>query len=104
MQFVSLNKAGQKIQTNVFIGHPAYDGVKIINDFAVGKVETPFDLNEYAKPIALVNPSETRPEEGHPLQTSGYGYYQLNDWNRPISQGMIIKMTVFQNNRHPGLQ
>ena len=79
-------QSGQKIQTNVFISHPAYDGAKIINNFAVGKVKTPFNLNEYAKPIPLVNPSETRPNEGHPLQTSGYGYYKLNILNRPVSQ------------------
>ena len=80
------NQKGQKIQTNVFISHPAYDGAKIINDFAIGKVRTPFNLNEYAQPIPLVNPSETRPNEGHPLQTSGYGYYKLNILNRPVSQ------------------
>ena len=34
----------------------------------------------------MVNPSETRPNEGHPLQTSGYGYYKLNILNRPVSQ------------------
>merc|ERR1719370_2120188 len=48
------NQSGQKIQTNVFIGHPQYNGSKIINDFAVGKVSTPFTLNSYAQPIPLV--------------------------------------------------
>merc|ERR1712156_688805 len=64
------NQSGQKIQTNVFIGHPQYNGSKIINDFAVGKVSTPFTLNSY----------------GHPLQTSGYGYHQMGSNGRPISQ------------------
>merc|ERR1711917_120124 len=35
------NQSGQKIQTNTFIGHPQYNGSKIINDFAVGKVRDP---------------------------------------------------------------
>merc|ERR1711915_1135114 len=35
------NQSGQKIQTNTFIGHPHYNGSKIINDFAVGKVRDP---------------------------------------------------------------
>merc|ERR1711997_76749 len=48
------NQSGQKIQTNTFIGHPQYNGSKIINDFAVGKVSTPFTLNSYAQPIPLV--------------------------------------------------
>merc|ERR1712044_124820 len=66
------NQSGQKIQTNVFIGHPQYNGSKIINDFAVGKVTTPFTLNEYAQPIPLVDPSDQRPADGHPLQVSRY--------------------------------
>merc|ERR1719370_1886428 len=80
------NQSGQKIQTNTFIGHPQYNGSKIINDFAVGKVSTPFTLNSYAQPIPLVDPSSTRPADGHPLQTSGYGYHQMGSNGRPISQ------------------
>ena len=80
------NQKGQKIQTSIFISHPGYNGNLIINDFAVGKVRTPFNLNEYAQPIPLVNPSETRPVEGHPLRTSGYGYYKTNILGRPVSQ------------------
>jgi len=80
------NQSGQKIQTNTFIGHPQYNGAKIINDFAVGKVSTPFTLNSYAQPIPLVDPSSTRPADGHPLQTSGYGYHQMGSNGRPISQ------------------
>merc|ERR1712243_551018 len=33
------------------IGHPQCNGAKIINDFAVGKVSTPFTLNSYAQQI-----------------------------------------------------
>merc|ERR1712243_380961 len=80
------NQSGQKIQTNTFIGHPQYNGAKIINDFAVGKVSTPFTLNSYAQPIPLVDPSSTRPADGHPLQTSGYGYHQMGSNGRPVSQ------------------
>merc|ERR1712137_697534 len=80
------NQFGQKIQTNTFIGHPQYNGSKIINDFAVGKVSTPFTLNSYAQPIPLVDPSSTRPADGHPLQTSGYGHHQMGSNGRPISQ------------------
>merc|ERR1711946_14377 len=65
------NQSGQKIQTNTF---------------AVGKVSTPFTLNSYAQPIPLVDPSSTRPADGHPLQTSGYGYHQMGSNGRPISQ------------------
>merc|ERR1712002_1094400 len=63
------NRAGQKIQTNVFIGHPSYNSQKIIKDYAVGRVTTPFIINENSKPIPLVNPSETRPADRHPLVT-----------------------------------
>merc|ERR1739848_370025 len=80
------NQAGQKIQTNIFIGHPEYNGQKIIKDCAVGKVTSPFTISDNAKPIPLVNPSETRPVDGHPLVTSGYGYYQVGAGGRPISQ------------------
>ena len=57
-----------------------------VKDYAVGKVSTPFIINENAKPIPLVNPSETRPADKHPLVTSGYGYYQYGSNGRPISQ------------------
>merc|ERR1712038_1977773 len=103
------NQSGQKIQTNVFIGHPQYNGSKIINDFAVGKVSTPFTLNSYAQPIPLVNPSSTRPADGHPLQTSGYGYHQMGSNGRPISQvsrylnGLIWNMFPSRNANKSGL-
>ena len=43
-------------------------------------------MNSYAQPIPLVDPSSTRPADGHPLQTSGYGYHQMGSNGRPISQ------------------
>merc|ERR1712156_130815 len=61
-------------------------GQKIIKVYAVGRVSTPFIINENAKPIPLVNPSEQRPADRHPLVTSGYGYYQYGSNGRPISQ------------------
>jgi secreted trypsin-like serine protease len=44
---------------------------------------SPFTLNENCKPIPLVAPSATRPAEGHPLMTSGYGYYEYGSNGRP---------------------
>ena len=78
------NQAGEKIEANVFIAHPRYNPFKIINDYGVGKVDTPFTLNEYAQPIKLVDPSSVRPSDGHPLQTSGYGYYEMYSNGRPL--------------------
>ena len=91
------NRAGQKIQTNIFIGHPSYNSQKIIKDYAVGRVTTPFIINENSKPIPLVNPSETRPADRHPLVTSGYGYYQQGSNGRPISQvSQYLKWTPIE--------
>ena len=57
------NQTGEKIRANRFIGHPAYNGNLIINDFAGGEMSSPFTLNDYAQPIPLVNPSDTRPAD-----------------------------------------
>ena len=78
------NQAGQKIEANFFRGHPNYNPIRILNDYAVGKVSTPFTLNAYAKPIQLVDPSPSRPADGHPLVSSGYGYHQMASNGRPI--------------------
>ena len=78
------NQAGQKIESNVFIANPQYNAFLIVNDYAVGKVSTPFTLNAYAQPIKMVDPSWKRPADGHPLQTSGYGYYEMSSIGRPI--------------------
>ena len=78
------NQSGQKIEANVFIANPQYNAFLIVNDYAVGKVSTPFTLNAYAQPIKMVDPSWKRPVDGHPLQTSGYGYYEMSSIGRPI--------------------
>jgi len=70
------NTKGQRVQAKKFIGHPKYNGNLIINDFAVIELDTPIEFNEYVQPIPLVAPSATRIEDGTPLMTSGYGYYQ----------------------------
>ena len=80
------NRVGQRILSDIFIGHPSYNSQKIIKDYGIGRVTTPFIINENSKPIPLVNPSATRPADGHPLVTSGYGYHELDSNNRPISQ------------------
>ena len=48
-------------------------------------MSAPFTLNHYAQAIPLVNPSENRPADGHPLMTSGYGKYKMNSNGRPNS-------------------
>ena len=80
------NQSGQRILSTVFITHPRYNSVRIVNDYAVGKVVAPFTLNAYALPIKLVDPSSYRPADGHPLQTSGYGKYQMGSNGQPIDQ------------------
>lgn len=65
-----------------------------MNDFAVGIVPTNFQFGDYAQPIALVNPSSTRPEAGTALQTSGFGYYQTGPLGRPLPQvSQFLKWT-----------
>ena len=41
----------------------------------------------YAQPIPLVNPSDVRPDDKHPLMTSGYGKYKMGSNGRPESAG-----------------
>ena len=38
------------------------------------------------EPPLHLRQSSTRPADGHPLQTSGYGYHQMGSNGRPISQ------------------
>merc|ERR1712123_322862 len=73
-------------------------GQKIIKDYAIGRVTTPFIIDQVnARPIPLVNPSETRPVDGFPLVTSGYGYYQTGSNGRPISQvSQYLKWTPIE--------
>merc|ERR1711953_627830 len=66
-----------------FCGGSVLSANLIINDFAVAEMASPFTLNENCKPIPLVAPSATRPAEGHPLMTSGYGYYEYESNGRP---------------------
>ena len=49
------NQAGSSIASNVFIAHPNWNSVALLNDFAIGKVPTPFSFSEYAQPIKLVS-------------------------------------------------
>ena len=74
---------GEMYEASRFIGHPGYNQDLIINDYAVAESAQPFGINEHAKPIPLVMPSTTRPADRHPLMTSGYGKYELNENGRP---------------------
>lgn len=83
---------GQRIMTSSFTGHPNYNSRLIINDFAVAKLSSSISMNDNVKPIQLVAPSTTRYAHGHPMLTSGFGYYQYGSNGRPIQDtSMYLK-------------
>merc|ERR1711976_1076198 len=69
------NRNGQKIRTKRFIGHPSYNGNLIIKDYGVIELSSSITMNDFTQPIPLVS-AGSRPADGTPLMTSGFGYYE----------------------------
>jgi len=77
------NQSGQKIRTKRFIGHPSYNGNLIIKDYGVIELSSSITMNSFTQPIPLVR-AGSRPADGTPLMTSGFGYYEYDSsGNRP---------------------
>ena len=57
---VDNQNGGQYVAGAQFLGHPAYDSNRILNDFGVITTATPFTFGDFLQPIALVAPSLNR--------------------------------------------
>lgn len=57
---VDNQNGGQYVAGAQFVGHPAYDSNRILNDFGVITTATPFTFGDFLQPIALVAPSLNR--------------------------------------------
>ena len=68
----------KSMKSGGYYAHPNYNGNLIINDFAVIEMESEFTFNEFVKPIKIIDASSTRPDDGTPLITSGFGFYQYD--------------------------
>lgn len=92
----------QESKLSKFENHPKYDGVELVNDFAVLQMATPFKLTDYVMPACLVKPNFEFTEQVQCL-VSGWGntarWDHMDDYDDNMQKAVVSYFSPTQCNQ-----